>query len=307
MASKQSEEQVALFNRMTAALTANPEMTLADMRRVMEFSGDVTAEPRGVDYSESDAAGVPVLWATPKGCAEDRILLCVHGGGYMVGSMYTYRKMHGHFAKAIGCRALIVDYSLAPEHPHPAAVNDLAKVYEWLLNQGITPDHIALVGDSAGGGLVMGTLLQLRQLGLERPAAAMLLSPFVDMEAKGSTFESNKGLDKLLSHQMIELMISTYLGEKGDRRNPLANPLLADLGGLPPVYIQVGSFEVLLDDSRALAEALEKADVDVSLTIYPEMQHVFQSLAGTAPEADEAIGQLAAWVRPKLMLSDHLC
>jgi acetyl esterase/lipase len=284
---------------MTAALAANPEMTLADVRRVMEYSGDVTTEPRGIDYIESDVAGLPVLWASPKGCAEDRIL-CVHGGGYMVGSMYTYRKMHGHFAKAIGCRALIVDYSLAPEHPHPAAVNDLAKIYEWLLNQGITPDHIALVGDSAGGGLVMGTLQQMRQLGLARPAAAMLLSPFVDMEAKGTTFESNKDFDKLLSHQMIEFMISTYLGEKGDRRNPLANPLLADLRGLPPIFIQVGSFEVLLDDSRALAEALRKADVDVSMAIYSEMQHVFQSLDGAAPEADEAIAQLATWVRPKL-------
>ena len=130
----------------------------------------------------------------------------------------------------------------------------------------------------------------------------MPLSPWVDMEHTGSTFESNKNNDVLVSRDMVEFMASNFIGEKGNRRDPLANPLFADLSGLHPVYIEVGGFEVLLDDSRALADALKKAGVDVKMEIFPEMQHIFNFLAGTAPEADDAIRKYAKWVHPKLGL-----
>jgi acetyl esterase/lipase len=239
----------------------------------------------------------------PKGGAADRVLLCSHGGGYVIGSMYSHRKLYGHLAKATGCRALIVDYGLAPESVHPGPVNDMANAYRWLLDQGIAPAHIALTGDSAGGGLAITTLLRAREQGLPMPAATMPLSPWLDMNGGGASFETNKDNDRMVSRELLEQMASTFLGPNGNRRDPLVNPLLGDMRGLPPVYIQVGGFETLLDDSQALAEAVRKADGSVKLDVFPEMQHVFQFMAGVAPEADDAIGRLAAWVRPKLGLA----
>ena len=191
MPSTQSEDLKALYKGWVAAMTANPTMELDQMRRMFEHWGDVTAEPGGVDYVEVTAGTVPALWATPKGCAQDRVLLCTHGGGYVTGSMYTHRKVYGHFAKAIGCRALIVHYRRAPENVHPGPVDDVVACYRWLLDQGIEPQHIALTGDSAGGGLAITTLLRAREQGLPMPAATMPLSPWVDMEASGESFASN--------------------------------------------------------------------------------------------------------------------
>ena len=302
MASKQTEALNALYREWAAALQANPEMPLDEMRLMLEQWGNITGEPRGVDYIETAAGEVPALWAAPKNCAEDRVLLCAHGGGYVAASMYTHRKTYGHVAKAIGCRALIVDYRRAPENVHPGPVNDMAQSYKWLLDQGIRPGHVALIGDSAGGALAVTTILRTRQQGLPLPAATMPLSPWLDMEATGATFETNAQKDLIASRDMIQAMAGMFLGEGGNRRDPLANPLYADLTGLPPMYIQTGADETLLDDSRKLAELARKSGVDVTLEIVPEMQHVFQFLAGTAPEADGAIRHLADWVRPKLGL-----
>ena len=303
MASKQSEELNQLYREWVAAFQANPEMSLDEMRHMFEQWPRITGEPGGVDYIETDAGGVPALWAAPKNCAQDRVVLCAHGGGYVVGSMYTHRKTYGHVAKAIGCRALIVDYRRAPENAHPGPVNDMARGYKWLLDQGIRPNHIALIGDSAGGGLAVTTILRAREQNLALPAATMPLSPWLDMEATGGTFETNAAKDLLVTRDIIHIMAGMFLGEGGNRRDPLANPLHADLTGLPPMYIQTGADETLLDDSRKLADLARKSGVDVTLEIVPEMQHVFQFLAGTAPEADAAIRHLANWVRPKLGLS----
>ena len=184
MASKESEDLKVLYRSWIAALGENPEMPLDELRRMFEHWGDVTAEPGGVDYIEVEAGGVPAMWATPKGAREDRVLLCSHGGGYVTGSMYTHRKVYGHFAKAIGCRALIVHYGRAPENVHPGPVDDMVRAYEWLLRADIRPEHIALTGDSAGGGLAVTTLLRARERGLPLPAASMPLSPWLDMEAR---------------------------------------------------------------------------------------------------------------------------
>ena len=175
--------------------------------------------------------------------------------------------------------------------------------YRWLLDQGIEPGHIALTGDSAGGALAVTTLLRARERSLPMPAATMPLSPWVDMEVTGETLVSNREKDAIVQKEVVEVMAAAFLGEGGDRKDPLANPLYADLKGLPPIYIQVGGDETLLDDSRRLAERARQAGVDVRLDVFREMQHVFHFSAGHVPEADEAIHKLAEWVRPKLGLA----
>jgi epsilon-lactone hydrolase len=226
----------------------------------------------------------------------------MHGGGYISGSMYSHRKLFGHLAKAAKTRALVFDYHLAPERTHPTQVDESTNVYEWLLNQGVEGGHIAFTGDSAGGGLAVSTQLRARERGLPLPAASMPFSPWVDLEATGESYESNRDRDPFFYAESVRQFASLFLGESGDPRDPLASPIYADLSGLGPIYIQVGGDETLLDDARQLDELARKAGVDVQLDVFPGMLHTFQMAAGRAPEADEAIRRLASWVRPRLGL-----
>jgi acetyl esterase/lipase len=262
-----------------------------------ESWGNLTAEPRGVDYVETTAAGRPAMWATPKGSAEDRVLLCMHGGGFVSGSIYTHRKMFGHLAKATGARALIFEYDMAPVHIHPTQVNQATDVYEWLLDEGATA--VAFTGDSAGGGLAVTTQLRARERGLPLPVAALPISPWVDMEVTGESYATNRDRDPFFLAETVTQLAGLYVS---DPRDPLANPLYADLTGLAPMYIQVGADETLLDDARKLAFRARAAGVEVRLDEFPGMLHTFQMAAGRAPESDDAIREMAAWVRPRLTL-----
>jgi acetyl esterase/lipase len=197
---------------------------------------------------------------------------------------------------------LSLDYRLAPEHPHPAAVTDAVAAYRWLLDQGIAPEHIAISGDSAGGGLTVATLLKLRDDGVPLPAAAAPLSPWIDMEGTGDSMTTNAELDISVGRDTLVVMSGHFLGPDGDAKDPLAAPLHADLGGLPPLLIQVGGHETLLDDSTRLAEQAELAGVDVTLEVWPEMQHVFQLYAGRIPEASQAVTRIGEYLRPRLGL-----
>lgn len=174
--------------------------------------------------------------------------------------------------------------------------------YRWLLDEGFRAGHVAFAGDSAGGGLVITTQLRAREQGLPLPAAALPFSPWVDMEAVGESYETNRERDAFFSRDLVRALADDFLGADGDPRDPLANSLYADLSGLAPTYIQVGGDEALLDDARRLEEHARKAGVDVRLDVFPGMQHTFQIAAGRAPEADEAIRRMAAWVRPRLGL-----
>jgi epsilon-lactone hydrolase len=306
MPSKQAEELKELYRDWAEAGAKNPEMTLDERREMVEHWEVVTGEPREVDYIETDAGGVPAMWAVPKGCAEDRVILCLHGGGFVTGSMYTHRKLFAHLAKAVGARALIPNYRLSPENTYPAALDDAFTTYSWLVEQGIEPKHIALTGDSSGGGLAITLLLRLRASELSLPAASMPLSPWVDMEVSGDSMVSNRDKDPFFLAETVQALVELYLGEEGDRKDPLANPLYADLSGLPPIYIQVGGDETLVDDSRRLLDRLKEAGGDEDrLEVFPEMQHTFQFCAGRAPDADDAINKLADWVRPKLGLNSR--
>jgi epsilon-lactone hydrolase len=300
MASPQADavkEQLIQF-----ASGLNPDAELQDMREMYAHFAALTSEPAGVLWTETDAGGVPAIWADPEGGAADRVLMYVHGGGYVIGAATYYRNLTGHLAAALGCRVLNVDYRLAPEHPHPAAVEDSTTAYRWLLDQGIAPAHIAISGDSAGGGLTVATLLNIRDNGLPQPAAAVPLSPWVDMEGTGQSMTTNAERDVLVAAETIKGMAEAFL-QGQDSKDPLAAPLHADLTAVCPLYVQVGGDETLLDDSVRLADKARSVGVDVRLDVFPEMQHVFQMAAGNMPEADDAIGRIADWLKPRLGLN----
>jgi epsilon-lactone hydrolase len=267
-----------------------------------ESWGDLTAEPRGVDYLETEVGGLPAMWAVPKGATTDRVLLCIHGGGFLGGSIYTHRKMFGHLAKATGARALLASYHLLPEGAFPVPADDVTNAYRWLLGQGISAGNIALAGDSVGGWLAVVVQLRAREQGLPLPAAALLMSPCVDMETTGESYDSNRDSDPFFKREVVRAIIQGFLGEAADLRDPGVNPLYADLSGLGPVYIQAGGDETLADDARLLADHATKAGVDIRLDIFPDMLHTFQMAAGRAPEADDAIREMADWIRPRLGL-----
>jgi acetyl esterase/lipase len=300
MASPEAEgikEQLRQF-----AATMDPNMELSEMRAMYVNFAELTAHPEGVVWTVVDAGGVPSIWADTAGGARDRVLQYVHGGGYVIGAAEYYRRFTGHLASAIGCRVLNVDYRLAPEHPHPAPVEDSTTAYRWLLDQGFEPGHIAIGGDSAGGGLTVATLLSIKAAGLPMPAAALPLSPWVDMEGTGESVTTRADRDFLVHADMLKGMADAFL-QGQDARDPLAAPLHGDLSALCPLYIQVGDDETLLDDSRRLAAAAVAAGVECRIDVFPEMQHVFQMAAGNMPEADEAIGRLAEWLKPRLGLT----
>jgi monoterpene epsilon-lactone hydrolase len=283
------------------AISAEAAPTLAEQRASTALFAEFTGVPDGVTYEDVDAGGVPSQWTLPAGGADDRVVLYVHGGGYVVCSVASHSRLVGHIANAVGCRALSVDYRLAPEHPHPAAVTDSTTAYRWLLDQGFPPGHIAIAGDSAGGGLTVATLLKIRADGLPQPAAAVPISPWIDLEGTGETMDTHADLDLMCGRDGLKIMADHFLAGQ-DARDPLAAPLHADLAGLAPLYIQVGGHETLLSDSTRLAAHAAAAGVDVRLDVFPEMQHVFQLMAGRAPEADDAIARIGAWLRPRLGL-----
>jgi len=296
MPSKQSEAVRRRWEAARLAMTQPGDQAPDD-----ESWGDLTAEPRGVDYLETEIGGLPAMWAVPKGSRQDRVLLCLHGGGFVGGSVYTHRKMFGHLAKAAGVRALLIGYRLLPQGgAYPVPVDEGEAAYRWLLGQGIAAEHIAFAGDSVGGWLAVTVQLRAREKGLPRPAAALLLSPFADLEASGESYDA--GTDPLFTREFCRGLALGFLGEVAGLRDPRVNLLYADLGGLSPLYIQAGGDEALLDDARSLDEQARKAGLDVRLDVFPGMLHTFQMAAGRAPEADDAIARLAGWVRPRLGL-----
>jgi epsilon-lactone hydrolase len=226
----------------------------------------------------------------------------LHGGGFITGSIYTHRKLFAHLAKAVGARALLAEYRLTPEHSHPAPLEDTTTAYRWLLDQGIEAGHMAIAGDSSGGGLTLTTTLRARELGLPTPAALLLISPWVDMAVSSDTYESNRETEAFFYQEVVQELARLFLAG-ADPKDPWVSPLYADLGRLAPASIQVGGDETLLGESLRLAEKMREAGVDVQLEVFPDQQHTFQMAAGYAPESDDAIQKLAVWVRPKLGLA----
>jgi epsilon-lactone hydrolase len=226
-------------------------------------------------------------------------VLYLHGGGYVLGSIKTHRDLMGRISRAAKARVLGLDYRLAPEHPFPAAVDDSLTAYRWLLDQGLKPARIAVAGDSAGGGLAIATLVAIREAGLPMPAAGICLSPWVDMEGLGESMKTREQADPVVRRDMLVQMASAYLG-KQDLRTPLAAPLYADLKGLPPLLIQVGDAETLLDDSNRLTQRARAAGVQVKLEVWPEMIHVWQLFASFLPEGQQAVDGIGQFIGHQL-------
>ncbi|MEO6546383.1 MAG: alpha/beta hydrolase [Ferruginibacter sp.] len=303
LVSTQSKQIQEISNWWRKASKVQTEMTsLEEIRDFNENWAGLSAEPMQVDYIETSADGVPAMWMIPKGCDESKLLLCFHGGGFFCASMYSHRKLFAQMAKQIGCKALTINYRQAPEHPHPAQVDDAVTAYEWLLKQGIKARNIVLTGDSSGGGLAITTLVKARDKGLPMPAATLPFSAWFDMELSGDSMEANRGRDHAFTKELINGLVTMVLGENGNKKDPYVNPLYADLKGLPPIYMQVGSEEVLLDDSTRLKELAQRAGVEVKLDIVDDMQHTFLMAVGRAPEANDAITRYVNWIKPKLKI-----
>ncbi|WP_404331936.1 alpha/beta hydrolase [Mesobacillus maritimus] len=296
--SKEADYLRALYQGWGERMTANPNMTIEDLRSLFDEWEKPTLEPEDVTYKTDTVGGVDVLWAFPIGCDKSKVLIYTHGGGFAVGSSSSHRKLAGHMAKALGVSTVVLDYRRAPENPFPAQLEDAASVYQALLASGIKAKDIGTIGDSAGGNLAVASVLKFRELGLELPGFVIAFSPWLDMELTGSTLETNADTDVFINAPLLQGMINMFIGEDGSKvRNPLANPLHADFKDFPPLYINAGGAEVLLDDARRLQARATKAGVQATLSVVDGMQHVFPFLAGRAPEADEEIRRIADWYK----------
>ncbi len=269
-------------------------------RANMEAATGLWPVPDGTAAEPVEAGGVPCEWVSTPGVATDRAILYVHGGAYTTGSLVTHRRHVAQLSAAAGASVLNVDYRLAPEHPHPAAVDDAVAAYRWLTTSaGIEPRRVVLCGDSAGGGLAVATLLALRDAGDPVPAGAALISPWTDLTFSGASHDTRLDLDPMCSRTSLTPSAEAYVGG-GDPKGPLISPAHADLAGLPPLLIHVGDHETLLDDSTRLADRASAAGVDVELLVAPEMIHVWHVFAGMVPESDVALADLGRWIEARL-------
>jgi len=264
---------------------------LADM---MAFS----QPPADCQFENVNAGGPEALWVNGSRTNKTSTILYLHGGGYTMGSPQTHKGFTGVLSELSGTRILSVDYRLAPEHPHPAALKDTVSAYRWLLRQGVPPQSIVIGGDSAGGGLTFATLLSLKEKGEPLPAAAFAISPWTDLAVTGKTVATNAEIDPMITLSGLYYMAELYAGED-DLRSPLISPLYADLTGLPPVLIHVGTREMLLSDSIRMADALQKAGVDCTIKQWQDLFHVFQSVV-SLPEARIANEEIAAFIKHHL-------
>ncbi len=242
------------------------------------------------------AGGVPAEWITAPGAAEDKVLLYFHGGGYVIGSVRTHRVMLSRMSKAAGVRVLGLDYRLSPENPFPAPIDDAMAGYRWLLDSGIDPSRIAIGGDSAGGGLALASMVALRYVGEPMPAAGVCISPWTDLEATGESMTTNAPVDPSVQRDELMALADLYLAGKNPRA-PLASPMYADLHGLPPLLLQVGSIETMLDDSTRLVDLAKQAGVDARLEVWDDMPHVWHLYAPILGEGQQAIERIGGFIR----------
>ncbi len=275
------------------------EQSTSELREGWETSAKLIPRPPDVVTEGTDAGGASSEWVSVPESDPARVVLYLHGGGYVIGSVNTHRDVVQRICRATGARGLTVDYRRAPENPFPAALDDATNAYRWLLDGGNQPEKMVVIGDSAGGGLTIAMMAAVRDAGLPLPGAAVVMSPWIDMEGSGESMVTKEELDPMIRKEWLLRCAADYLRD-GDRRNPRASPLYADLPGLPPILIQVGENETLLDDAARLAERAKAAGIDVTLEVWDDMIHLWQLLAPMVPEGQQAIDRIGEWVQEKL-------
>jgi epsilon-lactone hydrolase len=288
-----SAEHEALV-AMLRASRVEGEPSLAERREGYEamlaaspLPPDAAIEPIRIEHVDAD-------WVSAPGSRDDRVILYLHGGGYVIGSNVGYREFGSRLARATGCRVCVLDYRLAPEHPFPAALEDATMAYRWLASAGFDPGRIVIGGDSAGGGLTLATLLALRQAGDPLPACAVTFSPWTDLAGTGATMAPGAVDDPLVEANAVGGMARLYAGD--DLENPLVSPLYGDYAGLPPIQIEVGTREVLLDDSRRVRDRARAAGVDVTYFEGDGLIHVWPVIGAALPESRESLVRVARFI-----------
>ncbi|WUH89660.1 alpha/beta hydrolase [Streptomyces sp. NBC_00433] len=275
----------------------------------LDVGGDVTEQralfhemissvplPDDVSTKQTELGSVPVVSVETPGLDPSVVVLYFHGGAYALGSAADSVGLAADVSRRVGAKAISVDYRLAPEHPFPAAMDDAIAAYRALLGEGVPSSRIAFVGESAGGGLVASALVALKDTDLPQPSCAAVFSPWADLSVSGASATGKAGVDPALTPEALRIRARDYLGEL-DPAAPLASPVFADLTGLPPLLIQVGSHEILLDDAIRLAAGAARHDVPVELQVWPEVPHVFQGFAALLDDADQALNAAAAFIK----------
>ena len=290
---------VAQLDSLITLLRSRPApatQDIADSRARFEKMAAFLGGAPDAKCEKVDVDGVPAEWVSAADVDASRTVLYLHGGGYAIGSIATHRRLAYDISAASGARVLVIDYRLAPEHPFPAAVDDATKAWSWLLQQGIAASRLAIAGDSAGGGLTLATLVNLRDRKLGLPGCAVMISPWVDLEGIGNSITARAAQDPMVQKAGLLWMAGMYLGGK-DARTPLAAPLYADLKGLPPILVQVGTAETLLDDATRIAEKLHTSGVEVRLAVWPNMLHVCPLFAPSLSEGRDGCVEIGTFIR----------
>lgn len=292
----QTDEIEAAVQKLSDFMDGKPKDTAADIRLLMDGLGTSFPMPSAATVEDIDADGVPARWITATGSDPDRAILLLHGGGFTAGSLTSHQRLAADLSMACGTRVLLIDYRLAPEHPFPAGMDDCVTAYQWLLKQGFKPGHLAIAGDSAGGGLSVSTALCLKDDGIDQPAALIALSPWVNLACDGETMDSKAKVDPIATQEGLLRCARDYLNGH-DNKDPFVSPVFADLRGLPPLLIQVGTREILLDDSRKLAVRARADDVLVRLEEWPGQIHDWHVMTDWMTDARRALGGVATFVR----------
>ena len=296
MPSQAMQDAIETLRDRQRASAGQVPPTLAERRAGFVPGDRLHPVPDDVVVEEVTAGGVPAHWLTAPGTDPGRVLLFMHGGGYELGSVRSDGELAARLGRASGMRVLFPEYRLAPEHPFPAAIDDVLAAWRWLrTGQDLSPASLAVAGDSAGGGLAVALLAATRDAGQALPAAAVLMSPTVDLTSSGASMTERAGQDPISTPAMLAQFAADYRAG-ADPKTPLASPLFASLAGLPPLLIQVGTADLLLSDSERLASAAVQAGVEVTLEIGEGLPHVYQLLLGT-PEAAQATRQIGTFLR----------
>ena len=299
MPSKAMQDVIeALRDRRKASVSQAPP-ALEERRATFAPAGRLYPVPDDVLVSEVTAGGVPAHWLAAPGADAGRVLIFLHGGGFEFGSLRSDGELAARLGRASGMRVLFPEYRLAPEHPFPAAIDDVLAAWRWLrVDQGLSSRSIAVAGDSAGGGLAVAMLVAARDAGEALPAAAVLMSPTVDLTSSGASMTERADQDPISTPAMLRQFATDYLAG-ADPLTPMASPLFALLSGLPPLLVQVGTADLLLSDSERLAVAAAGAGVDVTLEIGEGLPHVYPIMLGT-PEAAEATERIGQFLRTQV-------